>query len=109
MYSSRHNQKMIDLSIELLSNCSIFLEYGMLMIQNWPITSNVNLTCSTHNKIAWIGQATCNYYCGAPEHIVRQCWNTLNLNQQKNANRTANLILNEFNSKKHGKQGIFNF
>lgn len=84
---------------ELLSNQILFLENGLKMINSYKKSCNTFLGNVHVNRIAFIGQATCLYYCGVPEIITKDVFKNLPLNIQNEANQTATKILNEYKRK----------
>jgi len=61
----------------------------LLVIEQWPITCEHNLTDLNQNRKAWIGHAATCLAIGAPEDITRKAWHALNLEQQEAANLKA--------------------
>jgi hypothetical protein len=59
------------------------------VVQAWPVAAEVNLTNTSRNWQAWIGQATCCYFCGVPEYITKRAWWTLSDSQRDTANDLA--------------------
>lgn len=105
--TSIHNEsEHIQNSIELLSDKDRFYESAKKMISEWVVSAKVNLTDISQNRRAWIGQATCCYLFGTPEHLVRMAWNSISEQKQKEANYIAERIISEFETKTHAK-GLF--
>jgi hypothetical protein len=96
------DEKLINKSIELLSNCDLFLETAKNMTYDWPISTHVNLSNTSCNRYAWIGQASCCYLYGSPELITRQSWGLLNDMQKNKANLVAEKIIISYETKDKG-------
>ena len=98
MYSSaiKFKPEMIEKCKALLSCKSEFEKMAFKMIDEWPITSKVNLSNKDQNRLAWIGQATCCYCFGCNEITVRTAWNEMSIKKQNAANKTARNVLNNF-------------
>jgi hypothetical protein len=80
-------------AIELLSDDCLFFQKGLEMILNWKICTDYNLTNTSLNRRAWIGQATCCYVHKVPEIITRLAWSEMEEISQIKANAKANKII----------------
>ena len=67
-------------------------------IKEWPNSCLHNLTADAVNKIAWLGHAGCLLGVGSPEENTRIGWHMLNPDEQANANRAAQEVLNYWES-----------
>ena len=47
------------------------------VVDNWKFSMEHNLTNSSVNKIAYIGQCACCYYSGIPNTVTMEVWGTL--------------------------------
>jgi hypothetical protein len=99
-YSEIDNyNQLYNYSKELLSNQSLFLDNGILMVNEWIVSCNTFLNNHHINKIAFIGQATCCYKYKVPEIITKDVWKCLDFKIQNEANLTAKKILNYYETK----------
>ena len=64
-------------------------KFMLRVINEWKFSCEHNLTNPSMNKIAYIGQAACCIYCGAPNTITMKAWNMLDENIKERANRIA--------------------
>ena len=80
-------------AVELLSNHDFFYKNALKMMLEWVVCVDYNLTNTSSNRRAWIGQATCSYVYKVPEVITRIAWSELNDIQQNKANFAANKII----------------
>lgn len=64
------------------------------MVENWQVSSLVNLTNNDINKRAWIGQSTCCFSHNSPSILTRLAWNKLTQKEQRQANLIADKIYN---------------
>lgn len=101
-YDELEQEKRVKLCIDFLSNQQRFFTTALNVLNNWPISSDVNLSNVNRNRQAWIGQASCCYELGVPEFITKWAWRTMELNNQKEANQTANKIIKLW-EEKHAK------
>jgi hypothetical protein len=83
----------------LLKNNDLFYKTMLKILNDWPIATSVNLTNKGCNRRAWLGQASCNYFCKANDDIVKTAWNSLTLKEQSSANETANEIIKIYEDK----------
>jgi predicted phosphoadenosine phosphosulfate sulfurtransferase len=51
-----------------------FSDAMLLALDRWPISSEMNLSCTAMNRRAWIGHAACCIAAGAPEDATREAW-----------------------------------
>ncbi len=93
---------LIEKAKQLLSNPAQFKLVSLNVINNWKISTLVNLTNINCNRQAWIGQSACCYCYKVPEYLTRKAWAELTVRQQEEANKVADEILYLFN-KENGK------
>lgn len=80
------------------------------VITEWPVSSKHNLTNASSNRRSWLGQACCCINHSATEFETRLAWKELTKEQQFNANRIADSIIsdwetrNNFNKNKYVKE-----
>ena len=86
---------------QLLTNTNQFKLVCLNVLENWKISSLVNLTNVNCNRQAWIGQSACSYCYKVPEYLTRKAWANLTMKQQEEANEVADEIILIFNQK-HG-------
>lgn len=90
------SDKLIIKCANLLKDCKRFYDVMKLVIKDWKIATEVNLSNVNRNRQAWLGQASCCYMFKAPEYITKIAWKMLSKNQQDNANNTADVIINNW-------------
>lgn len=101
--------ELLDKSKELLKDESKFLEIGIKVIDSWVIASEENLTKSSVNRKAWIGQASCSFNHNATEKITKDAWSELTEEEMHKANSVAQKIINYYerkNNKIHNGLGV---
>lgn len=89
-------EKMVNLSRELLSSKNDFYSAGIRMISVWKISSEVNLTNSSTNRRAWVGQATCCFTHGSSEESTKKAWWEMSEEEREQANKVADEIIKEW-------------
>jgi hypothetical protein len=92
----KDEQKYISLAIDVLTNNTLFFNICKEVLINWKISSRVNLTNKQCNRKAWLGQACCNFKYKVPEICTRIAWGKLSINQQNEANKIAEQVINSF-------------
>ena len=90
---------MVSNSILLLSNEVSFFNTGIELLNNWKISSDVNLSNIYCNRRAWVGQASCSYKYGSNEIATREAWSRLTNTQRISANLIADKIINIYENK----------
>jgi len=59
------------------------------VVVEWVFSCEQNLSHNTHNKIAWLGQASKCLATGCPEYLTRRLWWLLSEKQKQKANNAA--------------------
>lgn len=67
-----------------------------LVIAQWPIATEYNLSNAEINRKAWLGQAACSCYAGVHEDETREAWGFLTEFQRTEANRIAASIIRKW-------------
>lgn len=85
-----------NMSIQLLSDSDMFYKVAKHMVSEWIYSCEQNLTDSSMNKIAYIGQASCCFNHGAPAELTRQAWWHIPKEKRDMADETAQRVINEW-------------
>jgi hypothetical protein len=93
-YTEQQTEKLSNDAKELLSNPELFRNVALTVIRDWPRSAEVNLSNPSRNRQAWIGQASCCYALKIPEYITKFGWRLMTLEQQAEANKVADEIIN---------------
>ena len=83
-------------SAELMKCPHDFKEAMIQVLNEWPISCEANLTADMINRIAWLGHAGCCIATGSPEEATRVAWHTLEPDEQDEANRVADEVVQMF-------------
>ena len=86
----------------ILSNPEKFKEILFRLIDQWPISTKVNLTNKSINRNAWLGAAACSFEYGVTEINTRHAWAELNDIQRYKANEVADLIVKHYERENNG-------
>lgn len=89
-------EDLIRKSAELLKNTKLFYETMLKVISQWKNATEINMTNTSRNRQAWLGQASCCYLYGSPEYITKIAWRKLTKEKQEEANKTADKIINRW-------------
>lgn len=89
--------------IDILSDQELFWDVMCQMKIDWPCSFEYNLSNKTHNRKAWLGQAACCYNSGVSFNVTIDAWNVLHPETQKEANNTAQEMINLFERETYGK------
>jgi hypothetical protein len=112
MYNSAklgNHIELIEQARMLLSNFNDFYSTMELMINEWPICTDVNLTNLGQNRKAWLGAAACNFKYRIPETLTRIAWNSLTKNEQEKANLAAKKIIKNYEKKHSYAKTLFEY
>jgi len=99
MWQSITGQRRSELLSEAIKFTGNAERYGaamLLAVDEWPLSCEQNLTCSSLNRQAWIGHAACCLATGCPEDITREAWGFLSQQQQDDANAKADEAIAEW-------------
>lgn len=70
------------------------------VVDAWPISAKQHLSKHWLNRRPWLGQAACNFSCGANEEETRIAWNFyMSKEEQDSANAIADEIIAEWEKK----------
>ena len=68
------------------------------ILDDYPISSKVNLNKTVFNRNAWIGQATCNLWLKATIEETTWAWVRLSDRERKIANEIAEQVIKEYHN-----------
>jgi len=95
----KNEDELILKAAKLLSNEIEFYNTSLKVLDNWKISSDVNLSNKNSNRQSWIGQAACCYAFGVPEILTRKAWNGLDNTIKIKANLIADKIIKVYERK----------
>ena len=73
------------------------------IISNWPYSTEHNLTNTSKNRVAWLGQAACCYAFKAPDYITKKAWWSVKKENRDKADKIAQTIIQEYEKKIRGE------
>jgi hypothetical protein len=90
----------LEQAIDFTGDHDLYGKFMLLVVENWPVSSEHNLSCKSLNRRAWVGHAACCYAIGVPEDITREAWGFLSNRQRKLANNQADIAIEEWEEKR---------
>jgi len=79
----------IEKGLEMFNSESMTRNNMFAVVDEWKYSCEHNLTNTSMNKIAYIGQAACAYYAKIPNTVTMEIWNMLHKDVQERSNKIA--------------------
>ena len=86
----------VEKAASILGTPSVCREAMEMVISQWKISTEYNLSNAEINRKAWLGQAACSCYAGVHEDETREAWGMLTDAQRVEANRIAASIIRKW-------------
>ena len=83
----------VQLAVSVLGTPSTCEKAMQMVIEQWPIATEFNLSNAEINRRAWLGQAACSIYANVHEDETREAWGLLTIDQRTTANSIATRII----------------
>lgn len=83
----------VQAAVSVLGEPSVCEKAMRMVVDNWPIATEFNLSNAEINRRAWLGQAACNIFAGVHEDETREAWGLLTIEQRTTANAIATRII----------------
>ena len=80
-------------AVEILGNPETCREAMKMVIAEWELATEYNLSNAEINRKAWLGQAACCCYAGIHEDETREAWGRMTEAQRVKANAIASEII----------------
>jgi len=81
---------------KVLGDPVVCREQMMAVVEKWKKATEYNLSNSSMNRIAWLGQSACCIYSGVHEDETREGWWKLTEEQRMEANNIAREIITKW-------------
>lgn len=94
--TEKETERLTQLAIKLLSDPERFYQTAKDMVDDWPISTEQNMTIASRNHESWIGQASCSYAHKIPERITKFAWRMMKMSAQMEANMVAQRVIDEW-------------
>lgn len=76
------------------------------VLTSWPVAVQHNLSNTSMNRQAWLGQAACCLAEDIPEDATRFAWRTLTETEQAEANAVADKVIAKWEREFQGAQAF---
>ena len=93
-------QERVKKAAYILGTPQICREAMEMVIAEWELATEYNLSNDGINRKAWLGQAACCCYSGIHEDETREAWGILTEEQRTEANRIAASLIKKWVRKK---------
>ena len=95
-------QERIEKVKECLGDEKTCEKYMRKVINEWKYACEYRLTNKSLNRVAWLGQASMNMYCGLKESETKKGWWLLTQDQRDKANLIAKKLIAEWEKRYDG-------
>jgi hypothetical protein len=94
---------------DLMRNPQEFKEAMAKAVKGWPMSAEHNLTAIECNRRAWLGHAGCLVGVDSPEEPTRIGWHRLTDAEQREADRVAQEVIDDWEERydAKGQQELF--
>lgn len=82
-------QDLINSVVYMFSDPILTERYMEKVIDDWVYSCEHNLSNENMNRVAYLGQAACCLYCGAPCDVTMRAWKELPIHVQLRSNEIA--------------------
>lgn len=83
----------INQAIILLKDSNYFMSIMLKLMKEWPFAFKQQMSNYAQNRQAWLGQAACCFEYGCSSYITILAWRKLTMDEQKKANKTADVVI----------------
>ena len=86
----------VQLAVSILGDPATCEKAMRMVVDQWEIATEFNLSNAEINRRAWLGQACCSIYAGVHEDETREAWGLLTVQQRTTANTIATVVIREW-------------
>lgn len=97
--SGQRKQELKQQCVDLFNDLPLLEIQMRRVINEWKYSCEHNLTNPAMNKIAYIGQSAACIYLNIPNTVTMECWSLLSKEVQKEADKIADRVLKEWETK----------
>ena len=76
-------------AVWLMDDTERFSRQMVKVTKEWPFSCAQNLSNTTQNRVAWLGQAACALYLNCPASITKKAWWELSKSKRDAADEAA--------------------
>lgn len=106
---TENSEERIQLAVELFKNTDELYNSMKYVAFNWKISAEVNLTNTSINHQAWLGQASQCYKNKCTDMETIQAWHLLTENERQEANDIADRVYYEWFDKYNKVRTLFDY
>lgn len=89
-------EERVQAAVDLLSDTSLLYKQMTRVVHEWKKATEQNMTNSSINYRAFLGQAACSIYADVHEDETREAWGRLTNDQRYQANAVATRVYKEW-------------
>ena len=82
----------------VMNDRSLFVSTGVTLLTEWAKSSEENLSNSSINRRAWLGQAICSYLYKIPECETKSIWGSMKKEIKDFSNQSADIVISHFDN-----------
>lgn len=94
--SGKNKKELINKVIEMFSDSELTKKYMRRVITEWKYSCEQNLSNSSMNKIAYLGQSACCLYANIPSTITMEAWSLVDKDKRNKADEIARNLIKEW-------------
>jgi hypothetical protein len=94
-----HEKSYVDKAVLIMKDDILFGGFMKRVVNEWKFSSEHNLSDSSSNRRAWMGQSALCYAFSCPEYITRLAWWKLTPEEREKANQQADIAIREWELK----------
>lgn len=94
--SSKNRKQLLSWAISFTGNYKLYGYWMRVVLKEWPISCEQNLSDKNQNRRAWLGHAAVCIALDIPEDITREAWGYLTKDQQELADNEADEAILEW-------------
>lgn len=96
MYSSDFTEKDVKKALAFMRNKDLFFKNMHIVVDKWNNAMMHNLTNTSKNRLAFIGQCACCHALNIPSSATKIAWKELSDDLKNEANKIAKICLEKW-------------
>lgn len=82
-------ENLLKLAVEMFNSEHATYQNMQRVVDEWKYSCEHNLTNTTMNRVAWLGQSACCLYARIPSTVTMEAWSLLSPEVQERSNQIA--------------------
>lgn len=91
--SNHDKEYLIKRALNIMQDAETWGVFMMRVVRRWVYSCEHNLSHTSHNRVAWLGQAAICLAIGACHEITKAVWWLLSEGERDAANKEAELVI----------------